>query len=101
MMHPGSHAAGPCADDGVGRADAGVPTAAPVDGVVPGKVLESQELEQAQPTEVKRAPETPTQSRIDEHNETHALYRPWCDCCAEAFSREDGHYAGNAGSRGR
>ena len=99
MMDPGPDAAGPCADGGAGSADAGDPSAVPDDGVVQGEVLESQDPEQAQPTKDKQAPETPIQSQIDEHNVAHAPYRPWCDCCAEAFGCEDGLYAGDGGSQ--
>ena len=101
MMHPDQGADGPGAVEGVGPEVSGDRGAVAAEGEAREEILESQDPEQAQPTKEKRTPCTPTQSEIDEHNVTHAPYRPWCDCCAEAFGREDGHYAGDGGSERR
>ena len=63
---------------------------------VQGEEVEASRTDQEEDTETQspraaRAPHTPSQREIDEHNLVHCPYRAWCEACVRGQARDDCH----------
>ena len=52
---------------------------------------EGQADAETQAPRAAKAPHTPSQREIDDHNLTHCPYRAWCEACVRGQAKDDCH----------
>ena len=52
---------------------------------------EGDDVEEGQRAVARKAPDTPSEQEVEDHNLTHIPYRPWCLACVAGQGRTDYH----------